>query len=158
MAVPASAFAVRDAAVACLHSRGDAQAYARTTRTCPDPEANEPYCCSEAGIPLYPECREGELVCPEGTRDCASFEQAPEIGRAALRPDRSTVSPPGVAAGGGEAEEAEEVGGLEPFARVAFAEHGEPVDLGLPRAAQARGRLSCCIRGSERSGERSGRH
>ncbi len=42
--------------------------------TCPDPEANEPYCCSEAGIPLYPVCDAGALVCPDGTRDCASDE------------------------------------------------------------------------------------
>ena len=41
---------------------------------CPDPEANESYCCSEAGIPLYPECSDGELVCPEGTRDCALLD------------------------------------------------------------------------------------
>jgi len=58
------------AIILALYGCGDEEA----ADTCPDPEANEPYCCSEAGIPLYPECREGELVCPEGTRDCASFE------------------------------------------------------------------------------------
>ena len=60
-------YAIAIAGLAACGDEGDEKA-----NSCPAPF--EPYCCSEAGIPLDPDCIDGELVCPEGTLDCGIEE------------------------------------------------------------------------------------